>query len=363
MLTLGILCSMMSFMTIYCNAKSTFSKRQIYGVMSTAVKNRIALSWEPVMGAQGYEICEGVLRSGEIVYSKAAEVNTCKKVFVRNAAGTTYYYYVRPFAQGKKENRVYACASKVVSTTLPVTGDSTIRNFLLTALTPVGSTMYVWGGGWNKADTGAGKEARSVGVSPTWRSFAKNKTSRYNYRDYRYQIHNGLDCSGYVGWCIYNIRNTQNNKQGYVYLASDQAKKYADAGFGTYTEREKVKDYKAGDIMSSTCKCCGHVWIVVGECKDGSVVLVHSSPAGVQLSGTVTPSGSKNSEAIKLARKHMKQYYRNWYNKYPKVDKDSAYLSHYAQMRWNTTGAGIVLSDPDGYQNMDAEAILKDLFR
>ena len=199
-------------------------------------------------------------------------------------------------------------------------------------------------------------------LSASWRRFAKNKTAKYNYRDYRYRIHDGLDCSGYVGWCVYNIRNTTNNKSGYVYSASKQAKKFAEKGFGTYTERNKVNNYKAGDIMSSTCKCCGHVWIVIGACDDGSVVLVHSSPAGVQLSGTTTPQGKKKSEAYKLAQKYMKKFYKSWYNRYPNVSKGTSYLSHYAQMRWKTTGDGIVLSDPDGYRNMSAEEVLKDLF-
>lgn len=114
--------------------------------------------------------------------------------------------------------------------------------------------------------------------------------------------------------------------------------------------------------MSSTCKCCGHVWIVVGQCKDGSVVLLHSSPAGVQLCGTTTLSGKKNSKAYKLAKKYMKKYYKTWYSRYPNVSRGKTYLSHYAQMRWRTSGEGVRLSDPDGYQNMSAEDVLADLF-
>ena len=58
----------------------------------------------------------------------------------------------------------------------------------------------------------------------------------------------------------------------------------------------------------------------------------------------------------------MKKFYKSWYNRYPNVSKGTSYLSHYAQMRWKTTGEGIVLSDPDGYRNMSAEEVLKDLF-
>ncbi|MCR5700820.1 MAG: hypothetical protein K6G76_01600 [Lachnospiraceae bacterium] len=248
------------------------------------------------------------------------------------------------------------------SATSAETKDFTIKDFLQTAIKPIGSTMYVWGGGWNKADTAAGKEAKTIGVSPSWKKFADKQKAGYDYRKYRYQIHDGLDCSGYVGWCVYNVRNTENNKKGYVYSASKQAKKLSKLGFGKYTDRKKVKDYKPGDIMSSTCGCCGHVYIVIGRCDDGSVVLVHASPPGVQISGTVTPSGKKNSQAYKLANKYMKKYYKKWTDKYPVMCKGTTYLTHYSRMRWNVTGTKAVLSDPDGYLDMSPEEVLEDLF-
>jgi hypothetical protein len=51
------------------------------------------------------------------------------------------------------------------------------------------------------------------------------------------------------------------------------------------------------------------VYIVIGQCDDGSVLLVHSSPAGVQINGTTTPSGENDSKAIILATKYMHEYY------------------------------------------------------
>ncbi len=362
MLTLGILCSMIDLHVLYSKAASTFSKRQPFGVMSTAVYDQIVVSWEPVTGAQGYEVYEGTKQSDSISFSQAGDVANTRLILNRKDKGSTCYYYVRAYGTNRSGKRIYGTASKVVSTTVPIQGRSTIKNLLRTAVAPIGNTMYVWGGGWNKADTGAGKEAKRLGVSAGWRNFAKNKTARYNYQDYRYQIHNGLDCSGYVGWCVYNIQNVEDNRKGYVYSASKQAKKFADMGWGTYVGRQKVTDHRAGDIMSSTCSCCGHVYIVIGQCKDGSVVLVHSSPAGVQISGTATQQGKVKSEAYRLAAKYMKRYYKNWYNRYPNVGKGTSYLSHYAQMRWKTTGEDVVLSDPDGYQNMDAASVLKDLF-
>lgn len=364
LLTVGIIWIMLSLFSFNSYAKTSFSKAKPEGVMSTAVQTKIAISWEPVKGADGYQVYEAKKEDGmeQILYEMAAETSGCQLVRTGMEPGAVYFYYVRAYQENGSGVRKFGKPSVKVSTTVPVKGTSTIKNLLQTAISPIGSTMYVWGGGWNKADTGAGTDAKRIGLSPVWRSFAKNKKASYNYKNYRYQIHNGLDCSGYVGWCIYNVLNTKKNGKGYVYSASKQAEQFSRLGFGSYCTAGKIKDYRAGDIMSSTCKCCGHVWIVVGECKDGSVVLVHSSPAGVQLSGTTTPSGRKNSDAYKLAKKYMKKYYKAWYSRYPNVSRGKTYLSHYAQMRWKTSGDNIKLSDPDGYQMMSAEEVLADLF-
>ena len=97
----------------------------------------------------------------------------------------------------------------------------TIKEFLKTGLEPMGTTMYTYGGGWNEEDTGAGTEARTIGLSARWAEFAAQQTSSYNYKDYDYKkngdvIHLGLDCSGYVGWVLYNTLETENGKEGYV---------------------------------------------------------------------------------------------------------------------------------------------------
>ena len=99
---------------------------------------------------------------------------------------------------------------------------------------------------------------------------------------------------------------------------------------------------------------------MIGECPDGSVVLVHSSPAGVQICGTVTPSGRKGSEAVKLARKYMKKYYPSWYRRFPDCFRSASYLN-YHQFRWDVRGAN-VMEDPDHYRDKGAKEILKDLF-
>ena len=39
-----------------------------------------------------------------------------------------------------------------------------IPDLISNALKPVGSTLYVWGGGWNAADNGSGETALHMGV-------------------------------------------------------------------------------------------------------------------------------------------------------------------------------------------------------
>lgn len=233
----------------------------------------------------------------------------------------------------------------------------TLKNFLKTALMPVGKTMYVWGGGWNKEDTGAGIEAVSIGLSPNWEKFAKKQNKNYNYKKTSYQIHDGLDCSGYVGWVIYNVFHDKDGQKGYVMLAEKMAKEFSKQGFGTFTPAKSVKNYRAGDIMSNKY----HVYIVIGRCSDGSVVLMHASPPGVQINGTVNSKGQKNSEAKKLADTYMKKYFPSWYAEYPPKTLELSYLKKYDQMRWNI-GKNGALQDDENLVGMNASQVLKVIF-
>lgn len=339
---------------VVANGSNTFTKKKVQGVMATAVNTDVVVTWEGAAKAKGYRVYEA-LEDGDFQLIK--DTTQKKVVLKKRTRGQRYRYYVVAY-QVKKKAYTISKKSKIVNTTIPLTGKSTIKNFLQVAKSPVGSTLYVWGGGWNKADTGAGTDAKHVGLSARWRSFYQSQNSSYNYQNTRYQIRNGLDCSGYVGWCIYNVNNTKNGKKGYVYKAAEQAKRFSKKGWGKYIPKEKVKDYKAGDILSSAT----HVWIAVGQCDDGSVVLMHASPQGVQISGTVDKNGSEDSEAYQLAKKYMKKYYKNFYNRYGSAVKPMSYLTSYNQMRVTTTGDDMLLSDPDGYQDMNAAEVLMDLF-
>lgn len=222
----------------------------------------------------------------------------------------------------------------------------TLKDFIETGFEPVGQTMYVWGGGWNEADTGAGIEALSFGLSPVWQEYFLGQEKNYNYKNTRYEIHKGLDCSGYIGWLMYN---SLPNEKGYVMKASKMSREFANMGLGSFMEKGRFKDYVPGDILSSRT----HVYLSLGKCKDGSVLLLHASPPGVILSGT-----GENSQAARLAKKYMKKYYRDWDEKFPNYTRDLSYLRDYDRFRWDEN----ILKDPDGYRLMTPEEILKDIF-
>ena len=325
------------------------------GLLASGVKDSVVLSWEPVKGADGYEIYEKT--EGQDSWTMVKTTAKKKIVLADRESGIRYAYRVRAYKVKKKRIR-YGAYSKKSDTTIPVQATTTLRNFLKVSLAPVGSTMYIWGGGWNKADNGAGRDALRIGLNPQWRTFAAGQKASYNYRNYRYKRGYGLDCSGFVGWSVYNSLHTAKGKpgEGYVDKAKNLAKNYAGNGWGTFRKASAVKDYKAGDIMSGS----GHVYIVIGSCGDGSVVFVHASPAGVQIGGTATPSGKKSSKAVKLAGKYMKKYYPAWYRRFPDSSRGASYLS-YNQFRWNVSGDS-VMEDPDHYRNKSAGEVLKDLF-
>lgn len=226
--------------------------------------------------------------------------------------------------------------------------DKTMQEFLKIAMEPVGQTMYVWGGGWNEEDTGAGIEATTLGLSSQWKIFFEQQSSNYDYQTTLYQIHDGLDCSGYVGWVIYNVMESESGQSGYVMKSQEMASTYASYGWGTFTPYSEVTDHKPGDIFSNE----GHVYISLGTCDDGSVLLVHSSPPGVRLCGTLLASG-ESSKAVELASSIMSTHYPEWFEKYPSCEVDLSYLTNYDQFRWNAD----TLSDAQFIQNLSAEEI------
>ncbi len=227
-----------------------------------------------------------------------------------------------------------------------------MKHLLSCALLPIGSTMYIWGGGWNTEDTGAGLGSTIIGTNPQWKFFSSLQDETYEEKKHRYEIENGLDCSGYIGWIIYNIMEQGPNKQGYVFKSSTIASEYEKKGWGNCIQNPTL--FFVGDIVSMN----SHVWLSLGMCKDGSVVLLHSSPPGVSICGTKLENSSKNSNAIQLAKYYMETYFPEWQQKYPNRSVAYSYLKEVTLFRWNTT----TLFDATFYQSLDAKSILKLLF-
>ena len=240
-----------------------------------------------------------------------------------------------------------------------VPGERTVKNFLKSALMSAGTTLYIYGGGWDWQDVGSSLQARTLGVSPDWVRFFYSKdenftykskngdeslmdptSSYYPYGEYNEYYYAGLDCSGYVGWALYNTLETENGQEGYVQGATGMAKRLAERGFGDWTqdvkapEGENGYEMKPGDVMSIN----GHVWISLGTCADASVVILHSAPSksrtgqpggGVQISAI---GKDTNCAAYALAEQYMSSYYPQWYARY-----------------------GIYLCDPEVYFGFEGE--------
>lgn len=241
--------------------------------------------------------------------------------------------------------------TETVTPTPAATELPTMEKLLQTALLPVGNTMYIWGGGWNEEDTGAGPGATTMGLRPEWAAFAAQQSENYDYKNHRYEILNGLDCSGYAGWVIYNLFEQKAGKEGYVYKSTDMAAEYSNLGWGELLENPD--SFLPGDIVSIK----GHVWISLGMCADGSTLLVHASPPGVSICGTALTDGRK-SQAVALAEQYMEAHYPQWQAKYPDREVGTSYTQNTTVMRWfeNT------LPDAAEYQAMSAEEILQTLF-
>lgn len=230
----------------------------------------------------------------------------------------------------------------------------TVKEFLTAALEPCGSCLYVWSGGWNEEDTAAGIEAMSMGVSPRWKQFFNENDEAYDFTTTRFQIHDGLDCTGFLGWSVYQVFGDRYSDTGYVFQSGTVIDNYLRLFGGERTAAADVTDYRAGDIM---CKD-GHVFIVIAPCGDGSLLFIHASPPVVSLCGTPTPDGNTTSEAIVLAKTYMQMYFPVCSGRYDGTyERGMGFLTEYDRYRFDET----VLCDGDDYFIKTGDEILSDL--
>ena len=272
-------------------------------------------------------------------------------------------------------------------------GKKTLKNFLSLAMEPVGTTLYIYGGNWDWTADAVFPLGEEIGLSPARVEFFQRQDENYTYdashgyansyypsRGWHQYYYAGMDCSGFVGWAVYNLENTESGNPAYVgsstYMANRFAKRY---GWGTMDYGEKAVNeagesirtfdhstFYPGDIFSMN----GHIWISLGQCPDGSVLILHSTPSpsrteqpggGVQLSGV---GREENCQAHQLAKHYMSTYYPQWDERYKAVNKDWDWYTNVTgsaagRFSWDLDS---VLSDPEGYHSMRPEQILADLF-
>ncbi len=286
-------------------------------------------------------------------------------------------------------------AERYVPPVKGIPGEKTLKNLIGTALEPVGAALYVYGGGWDWQDENSSNRSMTIGLPQSWTDFFNEQGLDYNYRNdsdpahsyygrhYNEYYYGGLDCSGYVGWVLYNVMNTESKTvtedKGYVASAVGMAKGLANFGWGIMDMGDTVRidaegrvwrcfagsEFKPGDIFSMN----GHIWICVGTCDDESIVILHSTPnmtggSGVQISAI---GRDKGCEAYILADYYMNTYYDKWSERYGRkvlclpFDRYAcAYGNDAGKFSWNLSG---LMKDPDGYADMTPADILKELYK
>lgn len=256
---------------------------------------------------------------------------------------------------------------------------ATLKKLIQTALQPVGTTLYVYGGGWNLQNTGGAAETVTIGPAASWRRFFLSQNADYCYdgsyypRDGWNRFHAaGLDCSGYLGWVIYNTLCTENGGKSYVTASTGMARELARQGLGTWKQSygSTAREYAPGDVISLQ----GHVWLSLGTCADESVLLVHATPSesitggrggGVQLSA-IDPKQdiASDCEAYRLAAAYMQRHCPEWSRRYRAVLKPySVYTAvreggAEGRFRWDTIHT---LTDPEEFGSLTPDRLLERL--
>ena len=62
-------------------------------------------------------------------------------------------------------------------------GLKTIKNYLATALLPVGTGLYIYGGAWDWQDSNSSIQARTIGIPQTWIDFFQQQDADFSYKN------------------------------------------------------------------------------------------------------------------------------------------------------------------------------------
>lgn len=169
-----------------------------------------------------------------------------------------------------------------------VPGLRTVKNFLATALAPVGKVLWAYGGGWNYDDTGADEAVRSIGLSSTWLDFFDSEDADYDvsetWSDDGKNPHHekGLDNAGYLSWSIYNTLFSESlAHDGFVAypneiveLLSDYVDFESADDLAGKTPAEIAAEMRPGDFAMMPGQ---HIYISLGKCEDSSMLISHSA--------------------------------------------------------------------------------------
>lgn len=267
----------------------------------------------------------------------------------------------------------------------------TAKEFLMHSIEPLGTTLYIFGGGWAYDEECGDTNSMTHGIALSWKEFfdsqnewfvyknSKKKATSYFPFDGKNTHHEkGLDCTGYLGWLFYNTFEKGGSTRNYVYTTSKWLDTFTnDLKLGTKEVPEGSfleisKHLKPTDVVVID----GHAYIVIGKCSDDSIVIIHSSVSnsitgayggGVQLSAiNVRSSENKNCKAYDLADYYMATYCPEWHKRYPTVVKPTP---KYLSFKDKSVRFGIfhfdfqhILSDPDNILDMPTECILDLVF-
>lgn len=248
-------------------------------------------------------------------------------------------------------------------------GKMTIKNLLQNGLKPCGRALYIFGGGHGEADNMSWSDVSSSVLS----FFNAHATSGYDSSQFNAGIDTslhtqGFDCSGFVGWTVYNTLNASSGGASIDEVSGAMTSYLTNKG---YTYISTNSGFKPGDIAATGY----HAWIVLGVCSDGSQVLLQSAITkqdsqpgcndGVQLSGTPLLDSAGNtisneSQAVALARKYMAKYFPSWPYAVSVQDANYTKPAYITKATFYTDG-GTHFTDPEGYRNMSADEVLEDL--